>query len=697
MLALAGLTALVGLTAAPTEAAVAPRSAGVTAAHGSVGTPARATATPLTVTLTSLSPSTVPRKGVVTLAGVVTNDSTDDWSDVTLAPFVSRSPITTRDELALAASTEPTATVGERLLGEGLSASAGDLAPGTSRAFTLRVRRSQLGITGAPGVYWIGVHALGTGPSGRDSVADGRARTFIPLVRPGVQRTRSVPVTVLLPLRERARRASDGSLNGITRWEGLLASEGRLARLAGLAASAPTDSLTWVVDPAVLDAVEDVSKGNPALSLGPQRNQADPAGGAPDEATRGRATTALGQLVSSLGAQDELVLGYSDPDVGALLRDRASLLDRADAVSRRRLEARGLSGDPAVVPPDEVFDPRLVSRLDRSTTLVLGDEGRLTSPPTSRLRSGQELVLGDDRASAGGPGPGAPLTALALRQRVLSEAALEAEKGDEAPRPVTVVLPPRWDPGARWRDADFFGGLQTPWTRLVGLDRAPTTTYAGQVPWTAAARTEEVPAANVDATRALALTGFTLGHLLASRNDVTDSLVGAALQASSYSARPTPELAAQQVLDLDRAVRGKMDGVQVTGTDFSTLSGGSGIVTVSIVNGLRQPITVGLRAKPDSSDVKVAIPPAVTVQPGQRTTRRLDVSSTTGVHKVTVVPVTTRGEELGTPLTFSLRTSQVGKAIWVVMVAAGALLAVMIVRRIVLRVRLRRWRVREER
>ena len=84
-----------------------------------------------------------------------------------------------------------------------------------------------------------------------------------------------------------------------------------------------------------------------------------------------------------------------------------------------------------------------------------------------------------------------------------------------------------------------------------------------------------------------------LGHLLANDNDVTDRLTGAALQASSYSARPTLKLAADQVLALDANARSEMDRVQVTGTDFVTLSGGSGSLTVTLVNGLKQPITVG--------------------------------------------------------------------------------------------------------
>ena len=54
--------------------------------------------------------------------------------------------------------------------------------PGERAPFTIQVPVDDLPITGDPGVYWFGVHALGTSADGRDLVADGRARTFIPLV-----------------------------------------------------------------------------------------------------------------------------------------------------------------------------------------------------------------------------------------------------------------------------------------------------------------------------------------------------------------------------------------------------------------------------------------------------------------------------------------------------------------------------------
>jgi hypothetical protein len=84
------------------------------------------------------------------------------------------------------------------------------------------------------------------------------------------------------------------------------------------------------------------------------------------------------------------------------------------------------------------------------------------------------------------------------------------------------------------------------------------------------------------------------------------------------------------------------------------------------------------------------------MQAGERTTLRLRVSSGVGVHEVTLSPVTTQGENAGTPLTFGLRTSQVGRLIWYIIIAGGILLAVMIVRRIILRIRLNRWRVKQE-
>ena len=523
-----------------------------------------------------------------------------------------------------------------------------------------------------------------------------------------------MPLSVVLPLRERARRAADGSLNGPARWVSLTAPEGRLSRLADFAASAAGAPVTWLLDPAVLDALRDFGRGNPPLSLGSARRSSDedgdddpdsspspspsptPISGAPSEVERARANTVLETFLSTVRTDSILTLGYADPDVASVARRGPNLLRRADDLSARSMDEHNLTGATVVAPPNGYFDPDLLSSVPRTSMLVVSDHEDLREPPFSRLASGQELVQSDERAVSGGPSPNSARAPLALRQRILAEAALEVAKGAAPVRPVVVTLPDGWNPGPDWRDADFFGGLRVPWLRMVPIPRGVTEPYEGELPYGRAQLAEEIPASNIAATRRLAHTSTVLGHLLANDNDVTDKLTGAALQASSYSARPTLQLAADQVLALDATTRTEMNRVEVTGTDFVTLSGGSGSLTVTLVNGLKQPITVGLRARTDSSDVKVVTPKPVSMQAGQRTTLRLKVASGVGVHEVTLEPITTEGEAAGTPLTFSLRTSQVGKLIWYIIIAGGLLLAVMVVRRIALRIRSSRWRVEGE-
>jgi hypothetical protein len=666
--------------------------------------------------MTLLSPSTLPTRGVLTISGIVKNESKDSWTDVNVAPFLSSEPITTRDELAEAAASAPDTFSGNRLTDPSTQVLVGDLAPGKAATFTVRVHAAALAPRD-PGVYWIGVHALGTGPDGRDLEADGRARTFLPFVPKSAARLRTVPLSVVLPVRDRARRAADGSLNGPTRWVHLTAPEGRLSRLADFGASAGDVPLTWVVDPAVLDALKDFGQGNPPLSLGPDRRagqandkkddqQPDsspspspsPSTGpdAPSEQERDRANLVLNTLQLTIRSHPALALGYADPDVASLARRGPNLLRRSEELSASSMKAHELTGSAVVAPPEGYFDPDLLGRLPASTLMLLSDHGELADPPLSKLPTGQDLVLTDERAVTGGPLPNPPRTPLALRQRLLSEAALEVTKEGTPVRPVVFSFPASWNPGRYWRDADFFGGLEVPWLRLTSLPRGASTPYDGELPYGRTQLADEIGPTNVAATRGLVHTSTVLGHLLANDNDVTDRLDGAALQASAYSAKPTPGLAADQVRALDDSTRAEMARVQVTGTDFVTLSGGSGSLTVTLVNGLKQPITVGLRARSDSSEVKVQTPEPVSMQAGERTTMRLRVSSGVGVHEVTLSPVTTKGENAGTPLTFGLRTSQVGRLIWYIIIAGGVLLAVMIVRRIVLRIRLNRWRVDEE-
>ena len=307
---------------------------------------------------------------------MVTNTSEEDWTDINVAPFIAQEPITTRDELAEAADTAPDVTVGDRLTDPGTYVSVGDLAPGRSAPFTIRIPVTSLLISGDPGVYWIGVHALGTSPDGRDLIADGRARTFIPLVTPDVARATHGPGLRRTPPAGPRPPGADGSLNGPARWVGLTSSNGRLRRLVEFGASAGNAPVSWLVDPAVLDALNDFARGNPPLSLGPPATRAatddgdtaatNPASsragrssqessegpprpeprtgpGAPTQRARAERGRSSRRSCPRRATDPLLTLGYADPDVVSLARRRPSLNDRAVDLAARRLQARGLT------------------------------------------------------------------------------------------------------------------------------------------------------------------------------------------------------------------------------------------------------------------------------------------------------------------------------------------------------------------
>jgi hypothetical protein len=354
----------------------------------------------------------------------------------------------------------------------------------------------------------------------------------------------------------------------------------------------------------------------------------------------------------------------------------------------------GVEATPTVAPASGWLDDQALGSLATDTMVLVSDHAAPRTRTHWRTPEGQDLVFTDEQAAAGGPGPTAPLDALALRQRIVADAALRAQEGSTSP--MVVEVPDEWDPGPNWQTADFLEGLNLPWLDLVPITRAPadtTPTFDAALGYPTAERRAEIGLANVSASRALVTTATVTGQLLRSTNDVQHALTGIALEAVSYHARRDPVNARNQVLAANATMRDRLARVSVVGTDLSTLSGGSGTLTVTLVNGLDQPITVGIQPRTNSPDVRIEAPKPLDLAPGQRTVLRLRATaSSIGVHEVTLTPVTADGSELGTPLVFTLRTSQVGRLIWAVLIGGGGLLFVMILRRIRRGLREHRWR-----
>ena len=175
------LPALVAAAATAAAALPVPPAAAVDA-----GVPAAAASDdPLRVSIDRLTPGEIPEQGPVRMQGTVTNVSDERWRAVNVHAFVGYGPMTTSAELASAREVPEEAEVGRRILIPGTFDSVGGLDPGESATYEIMLKRNQIPAQ-EPGVYWFGAHALGNTTDARDAVADGRARTFLPLLPPNL-------------------------------------------------------------------------------------------------------------------------------------------------------------------------------------------------------------------------------------------------------------------------------------------------------------------------------------------------------------------------------------------------------------------------------------------------------------------------------------------------------------------------------
>ncbi len=633
---------------------------------------------PLEVTIDRIGPSAIPASGRITLAGTVTNTSASAWSDLQVYPLSSYDPFTTSAELTDAAAADPSAYYGTRRTE--FLVDLGDLAPGQSVRYRVRLPRSALLISGRPGVYWLGVQVLGAEEGVRADGADGRARVLVPLMR-----KRNPPTTSLaLMLQFRARISYDehGKVVAPGTWHRALGDRGRFGRLVELSRSSGSFPLTWVLDPALVDLARDLALDNPGFEIAPaQDGDASPSASpsAPSdgqEAPRSPEADAVKQWLSRFtaeaAAREVLALPYGDLDVaGAYLSTFGSMVPQALTASAASLASVDISSTPVVDPPDGGLPWAAVNGLDARTPVVLSQESVASRGPRVDVPNGPRLTLTDDAVTGRGGTASVPSGPLALRQRILAEAAVHALSGGRD-TPLVVQLPHRWDPGRGWRRADFFGGFDVPWliatsaASLVRSGTAEQTIEPDSDDLTYPEAAPSIPRDNFSSTLDLITAGHTLDVLLPQDDTIEPALTRLAYLGASSQLRSVSDRAQRRTDGLVRSVRALLGKVTVTGPTFVTMSSEDGPFQVIIANGLDQPVTVGVRARAIGT-TRITIPPyePLTIPGGQRRSVRMHAnSSRIGVWPVTVQPVNAEGTALGQSTQFKLRSSHVGQYIW---------------------------------
>jgi len=676
---------------------------------------------PLLVTIDELTPGEVPRRGPIVVSGTVINRDVESWIGISLYPIINAGsscegcplPITTTADLAEAGDIDPETVVGNRITQ--VSATIDELEPGEVQPYSIRVPRNLLEVTTA-GVYWFGVHALGASAENPDdSVADGRARTFLPYVPRGTDGVRGqLDTAIVVPLRYRIRYLANGSLAGEQDWLEAFEADGDLGAPLEFGAAAAGRPVTWLIDPAVPDAVRRLRRGNPPRDLGPEESDAevpedeeddtDGDGGDGTDGTDGTGTAEDGPVATAAGdwldllevelrGEEVLALPYGDLDMSATPERLPDLYPLARERPGDVLSTWETPTTPVVASPGGYLDPSAMPAIDDDSTLLVTDRmfdptDFRRGPPVVGEYDDHVIAVTSYGAATGGPGPEPRHGAVSFRQRVLAEAALRLIAPGRR-HPLIVVVPRTVDGES---GSTFWGGMDPAWLNLTTVADAtaktPTPVDPFDLTYPSEQEIEELTSSVFTESEQLLEAGSTLQNLLPGTESVAADVRAEVFAGASYHFRKNPDRAASRLARSRRWIERRFRGVGIDGPPAVTLSSADGTFAVTVTNTLDRTVTVRLAADSIDDDVVVEVNEPIVLAAGSRTTVQLDAHTRgTGVHNVILSVTDVDGTPLGSTVEVPIRSGQVSEVIWVILGSGGAILFVAIVLRLYRRIR----------
>ncbi len=620
-----------------------------------------------------------------------------------------------------------------------------ELAPGESEPFDLRMLVSDLRLGSGLGAYPLAVQARARYGSDGARTAVGLATTYVPWFPDGppaptrvawlwplIDQPRRAPAEVMVDDELDALVAPGSATSPRGRLQELLVgaregSKGACDQPAAPPPGAQRDPLagcrgepvpvTYGIDPSLLYSIEAMvaPRGYSVLERG-------------DKVDRPMSQNAEQWLVALRAAaleQDVLALPFGDPDVVAMTRSGAGLRDEVEQLRklgqsevRRLLYEQGSDREPltSVVwpPPGPVTDAALDVLLGGQASSVVLDVDALPPASASRNRTPSArstlpspygtttgLVVEDVLSALVTPDPARWQGPRLAEQRFIAETAIIAAEVPSESR--TLLIAPA-------RDADVAqAGLaaamiadtgRLPWlcpVRLADVARGRERCEAlpdAQGP----APAEERSVAEV-AERGEELSGAYLERLAqvqAQADQFTESvlvdgteearrtkarLLRAHGRAASAAWRDQPLLGERMLRLLQEDVGELRRKVRLV-SEPVTLTGGSGVLQLSVQNELDQPVNVGVRLDESSSARLSSGDTGVQVVPARNATQiqvRVE-PQTSGRFVVRATLVDEEGRAFGSPVELDVRSTQYGRvalgvtgvAAAVLMVAAGA-------------------------
>jgi Family of unknown function (DUF6049) len=565
----------------------------------------------LSVTIDAMNPSYAVPGARVTLSGTVTNGTRQTRAGLNVQLYTSASPFTTRDGLDAYMSH---GVVSDLIPAGKPFVISADVASGATASWTASFRASTQGISS------FGVYAVTAQLQDPYDGVISSDQTLLPSW-PGSRSaglTRPLAISWLLPLIDQPHQkvcTATLTSNGLT---SSLGQDGRLSALLEAGASHPGARPTWFIDPALLSDMATMTGrylvgGQPTCTLASRE---------PASAAAASWLAGLRQVMAA--GQSAVLTPYANVDMAALVhqgltRDLAAAYQTGEAVATSVLH-KSIRHDIAW-PPGGTADLSLLTNLaahQHVGTVVLNsdemppvvDAASVFQPDdaVASLRVAglpMNVLLSDDTLTkvlkAGNTSSGTlpRSTEFAVRQRFLAETAMIAAEAPDSERTIVVAPPGNWSP-TKALASDLLGETQTaPWltpTPLASLSSAPDTQRAAprHPPPASQPSPGELSRDYLGQVRILGdRVGVYKSMLYKPAESYTRSLDEALLATESAAWRGSGEpQGAELVRGLSSYITAADKKVTIIPSGQVPMGGSSGLVPVSIQNGLHQAIQV---------------------------------------------------------------------------------------------------------
>ena len=586
------------------------------------------------ISITSMTPRWARPGTTITVAGTLRNTSGQQDSHLTVQLLDSAIPVSSVAQVAQDASTAATTLPGATWQ------AAGQLAPGATVSWSIRLRASALGVK-AFGVYPLAAQAqsvLGT--------ALATTTTYLPYMparkgafassRPSPPKVAWVWPLIDKPLLDEPwqNNCTGPQAKALAQ---SLSSGGRLSDL--VQAGALAQEITWAVDPALLVNVRALTtchNANPRWA--------------------NAASAWLAKVMAVTAGRPVTVTPYGDPDVTALINvghgadvmrsfqlgrtlagrimHRSMIPAAADDPVSALTAAAGVAWPAGGVPGYSTLENLAV--VDGVRTLVVASSA-LPTAPSSVLQTVNggggyiDLLLADDSLTQLlGSTARTPGSAFATTQKFLAESALLAGQGSA---PIVVAPPRRWNPPAGLAADLLAATASAPWLSPVSLASLTKARHIRNWP------ASDLPTgstgkgtANRAVLRQLRVLNREIAELQSIRAKPDPGLYLAVSAAESSAWQGGSKATARRMLStLADRIAAEQRGVQIVAEPRITLGGLKGSVPVSIENRLGYAVKVQLKVEfSQATGIKITGDPngLVTVPAHMTQTVKLRVQAT---------------------------------------------------------------------